>query len=65
MTAIYFLVSQNSCESSPCPSNSTCQSGFGNQGYRCVCPVGYRGNKSELGKEGNRHFEKCLFENIH
>ncbi|XP_078372759.1 uncharacterized protein LOC144656412 [Oculina patagonica] len=36
------------CQSSPCVSNATCQEGFGDQGYRCVCPQGYYGDKCQL-----------------
>ena len=41
---------QTYCESNPCVSNSTCQEGFGAEGYRCVCPEGYYGDKCQLGK---------------
>nr|XP_058963040.1 neurogenic locus notch homolog protein 1-like [Pocillopora verrucosa] len=33
----------NPCESIPCANHATCQAGFGNHGYRCICPAGYRG----------------------
>lgn len=42
---------QNTCLSNPCTSNATCQAGFGDKGYRCVCPQGYHGDQCELGKE--------------
>lgn len=42
---------QNACLSNPCTSNATCQAGFGDKGYRCVCPQGYHGDQCELGKE--------------
>ncbi|CAH3134859.1 unnamed protein product [Pocillopora meandrina] len=37
----------NSCESIPCAHHATCQAGFGNHGYRCICPAGYRGVQCE------------------
>ncbi|KAL9970404.1 hypothetical protein ACROYT_G022775 [Oculina patagonica] len=33
---------------SPCASNATCQAGFGDKGYRCVCPQGYHGDQCDL-----------------
>ncbi|CAH3035588.1 unnamed protein product [Pocillopora meandrina] len=33
----------NPCESSPCPSNTLCQAGFTNKGYRSICPKGLEG----------------------
>ncbi|KAL9970516.1 hypothetical protein ACROYT_G022903 [Oculina patagonica] len=31
----------NSCQSSPCPRNLTCQTGFTAEGYRCVCELDF------------------------
>ncbi|KAL9970505.1 hypothetical protein ACROYT_G022891 [Oculina patagonica] len=41
----------NLCLSSPCPGNTTCQTGFGDQGYRCLmpsCPQGYYGDSCQF-----------------
>ena len=46
---LFFFV-QKPCLSSPCFNGATCQTGFSEQGYRCVCITGYHGNKCELGK---------------
>lgn len=54
--AIYFLflffsfLLQNFCASNPCSNNSTCQTGFGKRGFRCLCSRGYVGDNCELGK---------------
>ena len=51
---IYFLlIFQNSCESIPCAHHATCQAGFGNHGYRCICPAGYQGVQCKTGEGKN------------
>lgn len=53
---------QNACLRRPCPSNATCQAGFGKTGYRCVCPPEYHGEKCELGKEEwNMGERRCIW----
>ena len=42
---------QNPCLSSPCASHSTCQAGFGDKGYRYVCPRGYYGDDCLTGEK--------------
>ncbi|XP_022810092.1 protein jagged-1-like [Stylophora pistillata] len=37
----------NPCESNPCANHATCQAGFGDHGYRCLCPAGYQGVQCE------------------
>ena len=51
--SIFFLSFQNPCESIPCANHASCQAGFGNHGYRCICPSGYRGVQCETGEEKN------------
>ena len=46
----FYFFFQKPCLSSPCFNGATCQTGFSEQGYRCVCITGYHGNKCELGK---------------
>ena len=52
--SIFFLSFQNPCESIPCANHATCQAGFGNHGYRCICPAGYQGVQCKTG-EGKKH----------
>ena len=51
--SIFFLSFQNPCESIPCANHATCQAGFGNHGYRCICPAGYQGVQCKTGEEKN------------
>lgn len=51
--SIFFSSFQNPCESIPCANHATCQAGFGNHGYRCICPAGYRGVQCKTGEEKN------------
>ena len=45
-----FIISQNSCGTTPCMNGGTCQSGFLPHGYRCLCAAGFSGLKCETGK---------------
>ena len=40
---------QSACVDKPCDNNSTCQSGFTDQGYRCVCTTGFKGPRCKKG----------------
>ncbi|KAM7434126.1 hypothetical protein ABFA07_015729 [Porites harrisoni] len=44
----YVAINEDSCLRSPCPNNATCQTGYGDQGFRCICPRGYYGEKCNL-----------------
>ncbi|CAH3156260.1 unnamed protein product, partial [Pocillopora meandrina] len=38
---------KNTCGQTPCQHNGTCQTGFTDKGYRCLCPPGYKGTNCE------------------
>ena len=40
---------QSACVDNPCDNNSTCQSGFTDKGYRCLCTTGFKGSRCEKG----------------
>ena len=40
---------QNACSSNPCFAGATCQTGFTEKGYRCLCPAGSFGDHCEKG----------------
>ena len=50
-----FIISQNSCGTTPCMNGGTCQSGFLPHGYRCLCAAGFSGLKCETGKVFERN----------
>ena len=37
----------NTCGQTPCQHNGTCQTGFTDKGYRCLCPPEYKGTNCE------------------
>ena len=41
---------QSACVKNPCENNGTCQSGFTDKGYRCLCTAGFRGQNCKKGK---------------
>ena len=51
-----FIISQNSCGTTPCKNGGTCQSGFLPHGYRCLCAAGFTGLKCETGEMFERNW---------
>ena len=49
----FFLSCQSNCIANPCKNNATCQSGFTDKGYRCLCSAGFKG---QICDEGNAIF---------
>ena len=47
---IVFLFCQSACVENPCKNNATCQSGFTDTGYRCLCTAGFKGRTCDNGK---------------
>ena len=47
------LSKQNLCRKRPCWKNGTCQAGFTDNDFRCICPVGVRGGVCRKGKSTN------------
>ena len=45
----YTCCFQNLCESSPCKNGGTCESGYTDKGYRCVCRWGFSSSHCERG----------------
>ena len=46
-----FVSWKSACDVNPCHNNSTCQSGFTDQRYRCVCAPGFTGEDCGQGKK--------------
>ena len=60
---------KNACDSAPCLNNGTCQNGFTEKTFRCLCPGGFGGKLCENGKNGVKvcncsFLEKCKSEKI-
>ena len=54
----FFFLLQNACDkNSHCQNNATCQSGFTLKGYRCLCPLGFEGERCEIGKSRSQHLK--------
>ena len=41
---------KSACDTARCKNDGTCQSGFTEKKYRCLCPSGFTGEHCENGK---------------
>jgi len=42
---------ENACATKPCKNNATCQAGFTDRDYRCLCIPGFTGHDCENGTD--------------
>ncbi|XP_066025895.1 fibulin-2-like [Pocillopora verrucosa] len=49
----FYHAAESACVDNPCDNNSTCQSGFTNKGYRCLCTTGFKGPRC------NKDIDEC------
>ena len=45
-----FPSGQSACVNNPCKNNATCQSGFTDKGYHCLCTAGFKGLTCDEGE---------------
>ena len=46
---LFVFLCQSNCIANPCKNNATCQSGFTDKGYRCLCSAGFKGQTCDGG----------------
>ena len=46
---LFVFLCQSNCIANPCKNNATCQSGFTDKGYRCLCSAGFKGQTCDEG----------------
>ena len=44
-----FFFLKNACATKPCQNNATCQAGFTDRDYQCLCIPGFTGDDCENG----------------
>ena len=47
----FFLTFKNACSKNPCKNNATCQAGFTDKDYKCLCLPGFTGHDCDVGKK--------------
>ena len=56
---------QSACVSNPCQNKGTCQAGFTDKGYRCLCTAGFKGRNCQKGEHASSWrrwtFNKLVF----
>ncbi|XP_074606931.1 uncharacterized protein LOC141859933 [Acropora palmata] len=67
--SIYHGITENPCDKSLCQHSSTCQAGFTDKGYRCLCGSGFCGEHCETDIDecyaGNECSAIALCHNLH
>ncbi|XP_044181526.1 uncharacterized protein LOC114974438 isoform X3 [Acropora millepora] len=67
--SIYHGITENPCDKSLCQHSSTCQAGFTDKGYRCLCSSGFCGEHCETDIDecyaGNECSANALCHNLH
>ncbi|XP_067048625.1 uncharacterized protein [Acropora muricata] len=67
--SIYHGITVNPCDESLCQHSSTCQAGFTDKGYRCLCGSGFCGEHCETDIDecyaGNECSANALCHNLH
>ena len=53
---------KNACEKIPCKNNATCQAGFTERDYQCLCTAGFKGHDCDLGKKSPTHVNERIKE---
>jgi len=54
----FLFLFQSACVSNPCQNNGTCQAGFTDKGYRCLCTAGFKGRNCQKGEHVSCFLEK-------
>ncbi|XP_066025931.1 uncharacterized skeletal organic matrix protein 5-like [Pocillopora verrucosa] len=54
----FYHAAESACVDNPCDNNSTCQSGFTDQGYRCLCTTGFKGPRCKKASTCKEIFDK-------